>query len=254
MARALFDTPGHRAGHPSAGPAWTHRRHAGPAISHMHSMSTKGSRQGLQPRQKHKGVSLVELLIGVLIGLLVGAGAIGLFLSSLESSRRLLLEARMHQDLRTAADLVTRDLRRAGHWNASVQGITGNASNPNGQISSTSDTITYRLDTPSATSQQAVWSLSDGKIRLKLGTGSHQDVTDPHVMTITEFAIAPRSNTVDLGHLCASPCTGANCPRMVVRRFDIALSARSATDPRITRQLQTSVRVRNDEMSGTCPS
>lgn len=206
------------------------------------------------PRLKQKGISIVELLMGVLIGLFISGGAISLFLSHLDSSRRLFLEARLHQDLRAAADIVTRDLRRAGYWNSSVQGITGNTSNPNRQVSSTSDAVTYQLDTPTATGQQVIFSLADGKIRLKLGSSNNQDITDPQVMTVTKFAITPQSNTIDLSNLCTNPCTGAGCPSIVVRRYDIAISAQSATDARITRQLNTSVRVRNDEISGTCPT
>lgn len=220
-------------------------------------MNTKTSHPSLRnspTRVKQKGISVVELLIGVLIGLFITGGAFSLFLSHLDSSRRMFLEARLHQDLRAAADIVTRDLRRAGHWTDALQGITGNTSNPNRNISSTSSTVTYRLDTPSASGQQVIFSLSDGKIRLKLGAGDHQDITDPQVMTVTEFTITPQSNTIDLSNLCANPCSGAGCPNMVVRRYDIAISAQSASDARITRQLNTSVKVRNDDVSGVCPT
>jgi len=36
--------------------------------------------------------------------------------TQLGDNRRLLLEAQMQQDMRTAADLISRDLRRAGYW------------------------------------------------------------------------------------------------------------------------------------------
>ena len=39
------------------------------------------------------------------------------------NSARSLSEARLMQDLRTTAELVARDLRRAGHWSAAASGV-----------------------------------------------------------------------------------------------------------------------------------
>ena len=63
-----------------------------------------------------RGLSIVELLIGLAIGLFIVGGAIKLFVDNLTNNRRLLLETRVNQDLRAAADLIARDLRRAGYW------------------------------------------------------------------------------------------------------------------------------------------
>ncbi|MDP1789633.1 MAG: hypothetical protein Q8L12_03580 [Methylibium sp.] len=59
---------------------------------------------------------MVELLVGFTVALFVVIGSIVLLVDQLRDSRRLLLEARVHQDLRAAADLISRDLRRAGFW------------------------------------------------------------------------------------------------------------------------------------------
>ena len=63
-----------------------------------------------------RGTSIVELLIGIAIGLFIAAGATLLLTSQIGDTRRLLLEAQVQQDLRAAADLMSRDLRRAGYW------------------------------------------------------------------------------------------------------------------------------------------
>lgn len=62
------------------------------------------------------GFTLVELLVGLALGLLVLAAALTLLAQQTHEQRALLVEARLMQDLRSAADLVARDLRRAGHW------------------------------------------------------------------------------------------------------------------------------------------
>ncbi|MES1161637.1 MAG: prepilin-type N-terminal cleavage/methylation domain-containing protein, partial [Rhizobacter sp.] len=67
------------------------------------------------PIHQH-GLSLIELMIGVAIALFIAVAGSTLLVGHLRENRALLLEARLTQDLRTAADLITRDLRRAGYW------------------------------------------------------------------------------------------------------------------------------------------
>ncbi len=85
------------------------------------SMSVSTGRRPSRPSAH--GVLLVELLIGISIGLLIAAAAVTLFAGHLRDNRRLLLESRLMQDLRTAADLVARDLRRAGYWASAFDGV-----------------------------------------------------------------------------------------------------------------------------------
>ena len=67
-------------------------------------------------RRGHRGASLVELLVGMAVGLLIAAGGVMLLTGNLRDNRSLILEARLMQDLRTASDMVARNLRRAGAW------------------------------------------------------------------------------------------------------------------------------------------
>ena len=63
-----------------------------------------------------RGLSLIELMIGITVALFIAAAGGSLLVGQLREHRALALEARLTQDLRTAADLITRDLRRAGYW------------------------------------------------------------------------------------------------------------------------------------------
>ena len=62
------------------------------------------------------GLSIVELMVGITISLFILAGATLVLTTQLDNNRRLLLEAQVQQDLRTAADMISRDVRRAGFW------------------------------------------------------------------------------------------------------------------------------------------
>lgn len=71
-----------------------------------------------------RGMTLVELMVGVAVGLFVVAAAALMASSQLSDNRRLLLETQVQQDLRATADLVARDLRRTGFWGSNAhQGI-----------------------------------------------------------------------------------------------------------------------------------
>jgi len=86
-------------------------------------MLSHGARRALVVHKRpQRGLSLVELLVGATIGLFIAGGALSLFALNVSSSRQLLAEARLNQDLRSAVDLMTRDLRRAGYWGNAIQG------------------------------------------------------------------------------------------------------------------------------------
>ena len=74
-------------------------------------------------RRPSRGLSIVELMIGITISLFILAGATMVLTSQLGDNRRLLLEAQMQQDLRTAADMISRDIRRAGYWGQAYRGV-----------------------------------------------------------------------------------------------------------------------------------
>jgi len=57
-------------------------------------------------RTTQRGMSMIELMVGTVVGLIIIAGLITLYVSNLTGSRRLMLEARLNQDLRAASDLV----------------------------------------------------------------------------------------------------------------------------------------------------
>ena len=55
-------------------------------------------------RRPPRGVSIVELMVGITIGLFILAAATVMLTSQLADNRRLLLEAQVQQDLRATAD------------------------------------------------------------------------------------------------------------------------------------------------------
>jgi len=70
--------------------------------------------------RRQLGLSLIELMITLVVGLLLVGGLIQVYLSSKQSYNAQAELARMQESGRYAMDLITTDLRRSGFWGGSV--------------------------------------------------------------------------------------------------------------------------------------
>jgi type II secretory pathway component PulJ len=66
------------------------------------------------PRRRFLGLTLVELMIGIVIGLLLLTAVIGVYLGSVRASNATLAMARLNQEVRTVTEIVAGELRRSG--------------------------------------------------------------------------------------------------------------------------------------------
>lgn len=224
-----------------------------------------GGRAAPHGRGRQRGVSIIELMVGVAVGLFVTGGALSVLANHITGSRNMLRETRLNQDLRAAADLITRDLRRAGYWANAIEGTRASggvaASNPYSATATPSSTeVTYAFsrgaedDTLSA-GESFGFRLNNGAIEMQTQAGGTPvEITNKAAMTVTAFTITPTVTAMGLGSLCPTPCGPGvpNCPFMTVRRYAIAITGQSVADPNVRRSLRTMVRVRNDRVDGFC--
>lgn len=69
--------------------------------------------------QHQQGMTLVEMLVSLVAGLLVVAGALSLFSTVIVSGNTTLMLSRLNQDVQAVTDMIVRDIQRAGyHFNA----------------------------------------------------------------------------------------------------------------------------------------
>jgi type IV pilus assembly protein PilW len=192
------------------------------------------------------------------IGLMVVAAALLALTHHLRENRRLLVEARLMQDLRTASELIARDLRRAGHWNQSSAG-TWRAESPNPVSALTvSDTgVSFAYTRSTDTDQAFVYRLQGGVIEMKIGGGHWQSMTDANTMRVSSLRITPQVQEITLEGFCSKPCPEASntCPpRQALRSLAIDVEGQATTDPTVLRTARTTVRLRNDALIGACPT
>ena len=233
-------------------------------------------------RQGQRGISIVELMVGLTVGLIVVTGAMALFVTNTVNSRRMLTETRLNQDLRAVADVITRDVRRAGYWGNAILGTkavgvsTAAATNPYAKVTTVANTsIEYAYSKPTANAGTWVeneddllnyntevfgFRLHDSAVQMKTkgsadGTGDvWANLTDPGAVTINQFTLTPTEVSLPLGHLCTPTCAPGTplCPTVKVRSFTLVLKGQSVSDSSIVRSLQTTVRVRGENMEGAC--
>lgn len=228
-------------------------------------------------RASHRqlGLSLVELMVGITIGLIVVAAASLLVSGQLAESRRLIAEAQMQQDLRASADIIARELRRGGALgrDASVHErvwTLGSAAEPvpNGYaltLSSvgTATAVTFDYYPLGPTSSSTLTGgfgfrldATRGVIEYRLfaggvSTGYWQDLTDPATLEVTEFSVTRLADNV-VRVPCPNPCSSGDTacwPTVNQRAFEIAITARHRTIPEIQRTHESRVRLRNDHFA-----
>jgi prepilin peptidase dependent protein B len=240
-------------------------------------------------RSTSRGLSIVELMIGIAIGLFVIAGSISLMVENMRANRQNLLATRTNQDLRMAADLVARDLRRAGYWQNAASGIWNStgapaALSPHVAVAASGTAMlgtlrySYSKDSNNAldSNEDFGFSVSNSGVLMYQPSSSAgaQPITDPGVVTVTRFAITATDTGLDMFDICTcflrGTCTAAQFtqpsgsggiynsdthrPRIFVRKFDLVIQGQSSQNAAIKREIRETVRVRNDEIRGACPA
>lgn len=220
-------------------------------------------------RCRQSGLSMVELMVGVAIGLFVVAGATMVVSNQLGDNRRLMLETQIQQDLRAAADLIARDLRRSGYWAEAQSGVWHA-----GAVSVTSNPYTTLWDvTPSVAASAVQFGYSRGAVennalddtdksgfRLVNGViqmytaGGWQALTDGNTLRVDSFQVTLNNRTIDLACFNACPVGSTTCPpRQTVRDITVAIDGTAVFDAAVKRSARSNVRLRNDVITGACP-
>ena len=243
-------------------------------------------------RRSAAGLSIVELMVGITISMFILAGATLVLTTQLDNNRRLLLEAQLQQDLRTAADMISRDVRRAGYWGKAYCNVwpaaldlancpapnpyntmtPENAPAPGGTGQLVYDRSTDAeggadfnrddgaLDGVANRPRERVgfrWNEGAGTIEYMVGDGNWQALTDPAVLRITQFNMALNRRVLPV------PCAAAGCQALgpacggpvsvQSRDLTFTIVAQAVHDGAVQRSLRENVRLRNTVAVEQCP-
>ena len=212
-----------------------------------------------------RGMSLVELMVGIAVGMFIVAAAATLVSSQLVDNRRLMLELQVQQDLRATADIITRDIRRIGAYGATSINETGFYVWDSGTGSTvetlfsgftlTGDKIEFwsprQLGDIGPYGYMSVLSPSSGVIKSQLSSSGWQQLTDSDAMKVTAFSLtAADEPPVTVACTKACPGGGTACwPTVTVRKVVIDITGQAKTDASIVRRVRSVARLRNDQVN-----
>lgn len=216
--------------------------------------------------RRQRGLSLVELMVGIALGMFIVAGAVMVVSTQLGDNRRLLLETQVQQDLRATADIITRELRRSGanQTPADVVSEPGNPALPNGltpvQLSAGNSEVRFNYwRGPGVTGPFGFRLNGSGVVQSLLGN-NWQDLTDGNAMNVTAFTVTPVAPVVTQIP-CPTGCTAnpadpgytACWPTVTVRSYVVDITAQARNDATVQRSIRSQVRMRNDHLGFNVP-
>jgi len=163
-------------------------------------------------RKQQAGVTLVELMIGLLVGLIVIAAGSNIFITSIRGQTDNINLTRLNQDMRAMLDIMARDIRRAGFVTSDpAANLTSLQNNPffNGistdiavhdggacivyaynrdDNDANNDGVIGDIETPSAvdSNERLGFRLSDGELDMRLNGATNDNCTDGSWESITE--------------------------------------------------------------------
>lgn len=192
-------------------------------------------------KASQRGVSLVELLVTLVIGLIVIGASTTVFVGTLGANSSQMRISRLNNELRTAMTYVSRDLRRAGYNNWTVAQLEARDFTNSGQavpvMGAAAAAVSYDINNNGGTQRYGFQLSNDGVIQAQIDAGGWNNLTDPSVVQITAFTITDRSPAA------ISP-TGA-AASVTVPVFTIEITGRLTSDNTVTRTIRETVRPRN---------
>lgn len=232
--------------------------------------------------RRQVGVSLIELMVGMVIGLIIVGAASTVYVNAVRSGSDTLRSAKLNIELRGAMDMMVAEIRRAGYSldtanlssNPFTQTTTTDLAAPgtgcilfsydangNGTVD-TSDFFGFKLTGSAASMRFGGTSASNG-VNCAAAGGSWESITDPNSVIVDSltFAIAYQCMNAQTGlSSSVEPCSTGNSvytaamaaasksDLIEIRDVTISLVGHHKDDALTTMSLSQSVRVRNDRI------
>ncbi|MDF1587695.1 MAG: prepilin-type N-terminal cleavage/methylation domain-containing protein [Gammaproteobacteria bacterium] len=194
-------------------------------------------------QKKQNGITLIELMIAILVGLIVMAATIGIFVTTIKSNSDTLKMIRLNQELQAVMTLITRDIRRVGYWGDNISGTINPftaASIASGAVNTLSfgyDADNYGVD--DGQSENFGFRLNGSQVDMLDVADNWQPLTDPTVVKITGL-------TFDVAIWCPANPSCAAPVKTELRTVNIVLTGELSTDATVSRTLKETIRIRND--------
>ena len=202
--------------------------------------------------QGQRGISLVETLVAMVLGLLVLGAVLQLTNRLVEGNTAAIQVARLEQDTRTVMDIIVQDVRRAGQFPEAAGDLGQIPTFLNDQPASwqldgepiqsgkSGTLLAYQYREADGKLVQARFSLDakNGAVQMHTGSASAAEtITDATFMTVTELRFVP--------HLVVSKAGTTQALQASQLMLEVHLRTRLKSDAATVRELTDYVVVRN---------
>lgn len=220
--------------------------------------------------EKQKGVTLIELMVAMVISLVVSTAMVMLMSNTMGSGTQTIQMTRLTQEMRTAMQLMTRDLRRANYHANAMNCFADINCNPDTskikvitpeggdcfrfwydrQAAAGPDAGAFQLYTRSGVNVIQMTTADNASVSCGNDWGSARDITDPEFMTVNTFTV---SNADSYNEVISE-----DSDTQTVSKIRLTMTASLLTSARgiaISKTIEDLIMVRNHVFcpGGTCP-
>lgn len=200
------------------------------------------------PFKSRSGFSLVELLLALLLGSLLLAMVISLYITSMSTGSQSLKYSRLRSDLQSLVAILETDIRRAGYSAGQEGYLVGVNGLQSVDINSTHDCIVYYYNHNNSLtiehSNKMAFAFKDNTLKFKTGvnqianetcasTTGWISVSDAGFVKITALSFLEETNSIN---------------GVTLRSVKISLSGELASDANYSQTVTSHVQVRNIEL------
>lgn len=211
-------------------------------------------------RRHMRGLTLVELMVSIVVGLVVIGSTLTFTIATLRAYTENVTSTRLTQDLRTAMTLAVREIRRSGYDPTAVARVLSGKPTEGDVPTISSNCVLYGYEAGVNTSKRGLrLNATSGALQAKHGasvkcddaSGWH-DVTDPSILEINQFIV--REHVTPFCGSSYLVADTASPPNQIlergtgsVRNFSICIRGRLRIGD-VQRTIIDTVRVRAEEL------
>lgn len=212
-----------------------------------------------------RGISLIEVLVGLAIGLIVAFAIITLFSSTTTSSQLIIEKGKLDRDLHHIMDSIVTDIHRAGY--SATAATTSNAFMASGVDITVSDAtgadlgtspgtcVTFAYDNNAdgalqADDEEFGFRLQNNIIQFRAPGNTFScaapatnwtNLTDSNVIVITAFTVTKSNVAID------TDGSGPNTHTINYRTLTIAITGHLTSTPTITKTITRTIKLYNNK-------
>jgi prepilin peptidase dependent protein B len=198
---------------------------------------------------KKRGYSLVELMLALLLGSVLLAMVIGLYLTSISSGAKNLKYSRLRTDLQSMMSMMETDIRRAGYGGSDFLVGNGGTKMLDSQNSGASKCIVYSYNHNSAATitdtNRMGFRLLAAENEIQFGSGVDPLATNCY--SVGYWTGLSDKNFIAITDLTFTESTVSSAAASI-RSVAIHLSGELVADSRYKHTINTTVQVRNFEL------